>query len=47
MLLFGHQLHHYQLTKLHYSFIKLFIVWSAVDDVYIALYLIMIYNKAH
>ena len=35
MLLFCHQL--YQLTKLHHSIIKAFIVRSAVDDVYIAL----------
>ena len=44
MLLFGHHLH--QLTKLYHSFIKLVDVWSAVDDVYIALCLIMIYNNA-
>ena len=42
MLLFGHQV--YQLTELHHSFIKAFIVWSAVDDIYFALCLIMIYN---
>ena len=44
MLLFGYHLH--QLTKLYHSFIKLVDVWSAVDDVYIALCLIMIYNNA-
>ena len=30
MLSLGHQLN--QLSKLHHSFIKLLIVWSAVDD---------------
>ena len=45
MILFGHQL--YQLTTLHHSFIKLFIVRSAVHDVYMTLYLIMIYNNVH
>ena len=44
MLLFGHLLN--QLTKLHQNFIKIFIVWPVVDDVYIALCLIMIYNNA-
>ena len=44
MLLLVHQL--YQLTELHHSFMKVFMVWSAVDDVYIALCLIMIYNNA-
>ena len=44
MLLLVHHLN--QLTKLHHSFIELFIVWSAVDNVYIALCLIMIYNNA-
>ena len=44
MLSFGHQL--YQLTKLHHSFIKLLMVRSAVDHVFIALCLIMIYSNA-
>ena len=44
MLLFGHHLH--QLTKPPQIFIKIFIVLFAVDDVYIALCLIMIYNNA-
>ena len=44
MLLFGHQLYH--LTKLHHSFIELFIVWPAAYNLYIALCLIMIYNNA-
>ena len=45
MLLFGHHIN--QLTELHHSLIKLFDVWPAVDDVYIALCLIMIYNNAY
>ena len=42
MLLFSHLLN--QLTKLHYSFIKIFIVWSAVNNLSIAVCLI--YNYA-
>ena len=44
MLLFGHHLN--QLTKLHHSFIKVFIVRSAVNKLYNALSLITIYNNA-
>ena len=44
MLLLVHQL--YQLTKLHHSFIKIFIVRPAAHNLYIALCFIMIYNNA-
>ena len=44
MLLLGHQLN--QLTKPPQIFMKILIVLSAVDDVYIALCLIMSYNNA-
>ena len=44
ILLLFHQL--YQLTKLHHSFIELFDVRPAAQNLYIALCLIMIYNNA-
>ena len=44
MLLFSHHLN--QFTKLHGSFTELFIVRSAVNELCIALCLIMIYNNA-